>query len=177
MKVIVASLISLMIITSTANAESNTFKNTSDYITLVNENMAQLDINTSNEEKATIGTLLKNGVRLGYLNPSMNNEIKLRDALIGLVDNIESYNIENSMLENIHDDLLNNSKDLIGLLNERIECKEKVLNSNNKLMEYKYILIDDGENVNLINDKIDLINESYKDIRNFNKKFCSNKYS
>lgn len=168
MKNIILIAITLFMTTSVSFANSDIDKNTKDYIKTLNTCMDELDANTGIKEKATISSLLLNGINSGYLSPSLNNEIKLSDSLLYVLDNIKDYKIENNFLENKHKLLIADMEYLSNLLNDRITLKSKIIKDNNKLSKLKYILVDDNTNVNLINEKIESINKTYIEINKFN---------
>ncbi len=169
-KIITFIMVSILFTTFSSAAE----KDTTNYIKLLNENIAL--INAQQEEKATIGSMIKFGINDGYILPSRNNERNLKEGLTELTNNITGYNIPNEDIKILNDLLLDDINDLIVLLDERIECKNKTLDSNNRLMKFKYVLIDDSEKVNIINKKIESINKTYQSINQYNKKINSKKF-
>lgn len=174
MKKIIISMIVLAGITGSCNADSSNIT-TNNYIKEVNKSISQVQSENAIQQKATIKSLIFNGIESGYIEPSLQNEKVLNNSLKTFVLGLNNYKIDDIELNKKHKELLMTANDLIKLLDDRIECKSKTINSENKLMNIKYILIDDGENINAINDNIDKINNLCNEIKEFNNKFSISK--
>ena len=129
----------------------------------IKELLNHIDINMKPD-----GTVLLNGIDEGYIVPSINNDTKLKDCLSGLVDNIKDTKIINKNLQEKHNALMKELTELTNLLNDTIECKKEILNSNDaSLTKGQKLLSEDDKKVKLVNEKIEVINNLYMEINNF----------
>lgn len=166
-------IISLLIIGSLTTGSvfaynKNVELNTEEYISLINTNIAELNAEVEPKEKANMGTILLNGIDEGYIIPSINNDTKLKNCVSELVNNIKDTKILNKKLQNKHNELITELTDLTELLDNTIECKKKILNSNDKnLTKGQRLLKEDDKKIKAANKKIEKINNIYKDINNF----------
>ena len=160
-------IISLLIIGSLTTGSvfaynKNVELNTEEYISLINTNIAELNAEVEPKEKATMGTIFLNGIDEGYIIPSINNDIKLKNCVSELVNNIKDTKILNKKLQNKHNELITE------LLDNTIECKKEILNSNDKnLTKGQRLLKEDDKKIKAANKKIEKINNIYKEINNF----------
>ena len=130
-------IVSLLIIGSLTTGSvfaynKNVELNTEEYICLINTNIAELNAEVEPKEKANMGTILLNGIDEGYIIPSINNDTKLKNCVSELVNNIKDTKILNKKLQNKHNELITELTDLTELLDNTIECKKEILNSNDK---------------------------------------------
>lgn len=166
-------IISLLIIGSFTTGSvfaynKNVELNTEEYISLINTNIAELNAEIEPKEKATICTIFLNGIDEGYIIPSINNDIKLKNCVSELVNNIKDTKILNKNLQNKHNELMTELTDLTELLDNTIECKKEILNSNDKnLTKGQRLLKEDDKKIKAANKKIEKINNIYKEINNF----------
>lgn len=166
-------IISLLIIGSLTTGSvfaynKNVELNTEEYISLINTNIAELNAEVEPKEKATMGTIFLNGIDEGYIIPSINNDIKLKNCVSELVNNIKDTKILNKKLQNKHNELMTELIDLTELLDNTIECKKEILNSNDKnLTKGQRLLKEDDKKIKAANKKIEKINDIYKEINNF----------
>lgn len=166
-------IISLLLIGIFAFSGSFTYAktielNTVEYIKTINTNISRLNAELENKEKVTIGTIFLNGIEEGYIKPSINNDVKLKSSIVELIDNIENIKTSNNNLQIKHGKLVIELKELTTLLNNTIECKTKILDSNSMiLIKCKNLLFEDDKKINIVNKKIDSINTLYKEINNF----------
>ena len=166
-------IISLLIIGSLTTGSvfaynKNVELNTEEYISLINTNIAELNAEVERKEKATMGTIFLNGIDEGYIIPSINNDIKLKNCVSELVNNIKDTKILNKKLQNKHNELMTELTDLTELLDNTIECKKEILNSNDKnLTKGQRLLKEDDKKIKAANKKIEKINNIYKEINNF----------
>lgn len=168
-KLIISLLIMGSLTTGSVFAyNKNVELNTLEYISLINTNIAELNAEVELKEKANLGTVLLNGIDEGYIVPSINNDTKLKDCLSGLVDNIKDTKIINKNLQEKHNALMKELTELTNLLNDTIECKKEILNSNDaSLTKGQKLLSEDDKKVKLVNEKIEIINALYKEINSF----------
>ena len=170
MKKIIISLLIIGSITSTSvfAYNKNMELNTEEYINLVNTGISQLNSEIELKEKATIGTILLNGIDNGYIIPSIKNDIKLKNSVIKLINSIKDTKTYNKKLQNTHNELVTELNSLTNLLDSAIECKIEILNSNDKnLVKGQKLLKEDDKNIEKINQRIDVINDLYKEINGF----------
>ena len=166
-------IISLLIIGSLTTGSvfaynKNVELNTEEYISLINTNIAELNAEVEPKEKVTMGTIFLNGIDEGYIIPSINNDIKLKNCVSELVNNIKDTKILNKKLQNKHNELMTELTDLTELLDNTIECKKEILNSNDKnLTKGQRLLKEDDKKIKAANKKIEKINNIYKEINNF----------
>ena len=166
-------IISLLIIGSLTTGSvfaynKNVELNTEEYISLINTNIAELNAEVEPKEKANMGTILLNGIDEGYIIPSINNDTKLKNCVSELVNNIKDTKILNKKLQNKHNELMTELTDLTELLDNTIECKKEILNSNDKnLTKGQRLLKEDDKKIKAANKKIEKINNIYKEINNF----------
>ena len=166
-------IISLLIIGSLTTGSvfaynKNVELNTEEYISLINTNIAELNAEVEPKEKANMGTILLNGIDEGYIIPSINNDTKLKNCMSELVNNIKDTKIFNKKLQNKHNELMTELTDLTELLDNTIECKKEILNSNDKnLTKGQRLLKEDDKKIKAANKKIEKINNIYKEINNF----------
>ena len=166
-------IISLLIIGSLTTGSvfaynKNVELNTEEYISLINTNIAELNAEVELKEKANMGTILLNGIDEGYIIPSINNDTKLKNCVSELVNNIKDTKILNKKLQNKHNELITELTDLTELLDNTIECKKEILNSNDKnLTKGQRLLKEDDKKIKAANKKIEKINSIYKEINNF----------
>ena len=166
-------IISLLIIGSLTTGSvfaynKNVELNTEEYISLINTNIAELNAEVEPKEKANMGTILLNGIDEGYIIPSINNDTKLKNCISELVNNIKDTKILNKKLQNKHNELITELTDLTELLDNTIECKKEILNSNDKnLTKGQRLLKEDDKKIKAANKKIEKINSIYKEINNF----------
>ena len=166
-------IISLLIIGSLTTGSvfaynKNVELNTEEYISLINTNIAELNAEVEPKEKATMGNIFLNGIDEGYIIPSINNDIKLKNCVSELVNNIKDTKILNKKLQNKHNELMTELTDLTELLDNTIECKKEILNSNDKnLTKGQRLLKEDDKKIKAANKKIEKINNIYKEINNF----------
>ena len=166
-------IISLLIIGSLTTGSvfaynKNVELNTEEYISLINTNIAELNAEVEPKEKANMGTILLNGIDEGYIIPSINNDTKLKNCISELVNNIKDTKILNKKLQNKHNELITELTDLTELLDNTIECKKEILNSNDKnLTKGQRLLKEDDKKIKAANKKIEKINNIYKEINNF----------
>ena len=166
-------IISLLIIGSLTTGSvfaynKNVELNTEEYISLINTNIAELNAEVEPKEKVTMGTIFLNGIDEGYIIPSINNDIKLKNCVSELVNNIKDTKILNKKLQNKHNELITELTDLTELLDNTIECKKEILNSNDKnLTKGQRLLKEDDKKIKAANKKIEKINNVYKEINNF----------
>lgn len=166
-------IISLLIIGSLTTGSvfaynKNVELNTEEYISLINTNIAELNAEVEPKEKANMGTILLNGIDEGYIIPSINNDTKLKNCVSELVNNIKDTKILNKKLQNKHNELITELTDLTELLDNTIECKKEILNSNDKnLTKGQRLLKEDDKKIKAANKKIEKINSIYKEINNF----------
>ena len=160
-------IISLLIIGSLTTGSvfaynKNVELNTEEYISLINTNIAELNAEVEPKEKANMGTILLNGIDEGYIIPSINNDTKLKNCISELVNNIKDTKILNKKLQNKHNELITELTDLTELLDNTIECKKEILNSNDKnLTKGQRLLKEDDKKVKAANKKIEKINSIY----------------
>ena len=168
-KIIVSLLIIGSLTTGSVFAyNKNVELNTEEYISLINTNIAELNAEVEPKEKANMGTILLNGIDEGYIIPSINNDIKLKNCVSELVNNIKDTKILNKKLQNKHNELMTELTDLTELLDNTIECKKEILNSNDKnLTKGQRLLKEDDKKIKAANKKIEKINNVYKEINNF----------
>ena len=170
MKKIIISLLMIGSLTtgSVFAYNKNVELNTEEYISLINTNIAELNAEVEPKEKATMGTIFLNGIDEGYIIPSINNDIKLKNCVSELVNNIKDTKILNKKLQNKHNELMTELIDLTELLDNTIECKKEILKSNDKnLTKGQRLLKEDDKKVKAANKKIEKINNVYKEINNF----------
>lgn len=166
-------IISLLIIGSLTTGSvfaynKNVELNTEEYISLINTNIAELNAEVEPKEKANMGTILLNGIDEGYIIPSINNDTKLKNCVSELVNNIKDTKILNKKLQNKHNELITELTDLKELLDNTIECKKEILNSNDKnLTKGQRLLKEDDKKIKAANKKIEKINNIYNEINNF----------
>ena len=166
-------IISLLIIGSLTTGSvfaynKNVELNTEEYISLINTNIAELNAEVEPKEKANMGTIFLNGIDEGYIIPSINNDTKLKNCISELVNNIKDTKILNKKLQNKHNELITELTDLTELLDNTIECKKEILNSNDKnLTKGQRLLKEDDKKVKAANKKIEKINSIYNEINNF----------
>ena len=166
-------IVSLLIIGSLTTGSifaynKNVELNTEEYISLINTNIAELNAEVELKEKANMGTILLNGIDEGYIIPSINNDTKLKNCISELVNNIKDTKILNKKLQNKHNELITELTDLTELLDNTIECKKEILNSNDKnLTKGQRLLKEDDKKIKAANKKIEKINNLYKEINNF----------
>lgn len=166
-------IISLLIIGSLTTGSvfaynKNVELNTEEYISLINTNISELNAEVEQKEKANMGTIFLNGIDEGYIIPSINNDTKLKNCVSELVNNIKDTKILNKKLQNKHNELITELTDLTELLNNTIECKKEILNSNDKnLIKGQRLLKEDDKKIKAANKKIEKINNIYKEINNF----------
>ena len=166
-------IVSLLIIGSLTTGSifaynKNVELNTEEYISLINTNIAELNAEVEPKEKANMGTILLNGIDEGYIIPSINNDTKLKNCVSELVNNIKDTKILNKKLQNKHNELITELTDLTELLDNTIECKKEILNSNDKnLTKGQRLLKEDDKKIKAANKKIEKINNLYKEINNF----------
>ena len=168
-KIIVSLLIIGSLTTGSVFAyNKNVELNTEEYISLINTNIAELNAEVEPKEKANMGTILLNGIDEGYIIPSINNDTKLKNCISELVNNIKDTKIFNKKLQNKHNELMTELTDLTELLDNTIECKKEILNSNDKnLTKGQRLLKEDDKKIKAANKKIEKINNVYKEINNF----------
>ena len=168
-KIIVSLLIIGSLTTGSVFAyNKNVELNTEEYISLINTNIAELNAEVEPKEKANMGTILLNGIDEGYIIPSINNDTKLKNCVSELVNNIKDTKILNKKLQNKHNELITELTDLTELLDNTIECKKEILNSNDKnLTKGQRLLKEDDKKIKAANKKIEKINNIYKEINNF----------
>ena len=168
-KIIVSLLIIGSLTTGSVFAyNKNVELNTEEYISLINTNIAELNAEVEPKEKANMGTILLSGIDEGYIIPSINNDTKLKNCISELVNNIKDTKILNKKLQNKHNELITELTDLTELLDNTIECKKEILNSNNKnLTKGQRLLKEDDKKIKAANKKIEKINNIYKEINNF----------
>lgn len=170
MKKIIMSLLIIGSLTtgSVFAYNKNVELNTEEYISLINTNIAELNAEVELKEKANMGTILLNGIDEGYIIPSINNDTKLKNCISELVNNIKDTKIFNKKLQNKHNELMTELTDLTELLDNTIECKKEILNSNDKnLTKGQRLLKEDDKKIKAANEKIEKINNLYKEINNF----------
>ena len=170
MKKIIMSLLIIGSLTtgSVFAYNKNVELNTEEYISLINTNIAELNAEVEPKEKANMGTILLNGIDEGYIIPSINNDTKLKNCISELVNNIKDTKILNKKLQNKHNELMTELTDLTELLDNTIECKKEILNSNDKnLTKGQRLLKEDDKKIKAANKKIEKINNIYKEINNF----------
>lgn len=166
-------IISLLIIGSLTTGSvfaynKNVELNTEEYISLINTNIAELNAEVEPKEKANMGTILLNGIDEGYIIPSINNDTKLKNCVSELVNNIKDTKIFNKKIQSKHNELMTELTDLTELLDNTIECKKEILNSNDKnLTKGQRLLKEDDKKIKAANKKIEKINDIYKEINNF----------
>ena len=166
-------IISLLIIGSLTTGSvfaynKNVELNTEEYISLINTNISELNAEVEQKEKANMGTIFLNGIDEGYIIPSINNDTKLKNCISELVNNIKDTKIFNKKLQNKHNELITELTDLTELLDNTIECKKEILNSNDKnLTKGQRLLKEDDKKIKAANKKIEKINNLYKEINNF----------
>ena len=142
--------------------------NTEEYINLLNTNMSELRAEIEIKEKANLGTILLNGIEEGYIIPSINNDIKLKEGITELINDVKNVKIYNKKLQNKHDELILKLNSLTELVNSSIKCKNDILNSNDKkLVKGQRLLQEDDKQIDIINNKIEEVNDIYKEINNF----------
>lgn len=168
-KIIVSLLIIGSLTTGSVFAyNKNVELNTEEYISLINTNIAELNAEVEPKEKANMGTILLNGIDEGYIIPSINNDTKLKNCISELVNNIKDTKILNKKLQNKHNELMTELTDLTELLDNTIEYKKEILNSNDKnLTKGQRLLKEDDKKIKAANKKIEKINSIYKEINNF----------
>ena len=170
MKKIIMSLLIIGSLTtgSVFAYNKNVELNTEEYISLINTNISELNAEVEPKEKANMGTILLNGIDEGYIIPSINNDTKLKNCISELVNNIKDTKILNKKLQNKHNELITELTDLTELLDNTIECKKEILNSNDKnLTKGQRLLKEDDKKIKAANKKIEKINNIYKEINNF----------
>ena len=166
-------IISLLIIGSLTTGSvfaynKNIELNTEEYINLINSSISELNAEIEPKEKANIGTIFLNGIDEGYIIPSINNDTKLKNGITELVNNIKDTKIYNKKLQNKHDELVLELNCLTELLHDSIKCKKEILNSNDKnLVKGQNLLKEDDKKIKKVNEKIDIINNLYKEINSF----------
>ena len=71
----------------------------------------------------------------------------------------------NKNLQEKHNALMKELTELTNLLNDTIECKKEILNSNDtNLTKGQRLLSEDDKKVKLVNEKIEIINALYEEI-------------
>lgn len=168
-KLIISFLIAGSLTTGSVFAYNKNLElNTLEYISLINTNIAEMNAEIEPKEKANLGTILLNGMDEGYIIPSINNDTKLKNCISGLVDNIKDTKIMNKNLQEKHNALIKELTELTNLLNDTIECKKEILNSNDtNLTKGQRLLSEDDKKVKLVNEKIEIINALYEEINSF----------
>lgn len=169
-----ALIVTMMVIgltTGSVFAYSNNIKmNTEQYVSMLNTYISEMNVEVEAQEKATLGNILLEGMDNGYIIPSINNDTKLKNCISGLMDNIKETKIVDKDLQNKHISLMDQMKELVKLLNNTIQCKKDILNSNDKsLVKGQKLLSEDEEKIKLVNEKINSINQTYNEINNFIK--------
>lgn len=170
MKKIIISLLIIGSLTTTSvfAYNKNMELNTEEYINLINTEFSELNAEIEFKEKATIGTILLNGVDEGYIIPSIKNDTKLKNSITELVNSIKDTKIYNKKLQIQHDKLVLELNSLTELLQDSIKCKKEILNSNDKnLVKGQNLLKEDDKKIQKVNEKIDIINNLYKEINSF----------
>lgn len=170
--IITILLIGAFATTSIFAYDYNLKMNTEEYKSMLNTYIAEMNAEIeATKQKTTIGSILfDGGIENGYIKPSINNDAKLKDCVSGLVDNIKDTNIIDRKLQNKHDELMKAMTELTTLLNDTIECKTDILNSNNdKLKKAQILLSEDEKKLKEVNKKIDEINKIYIQINNTDK--------
>ena len=168
-KILVLLLIIGAFTTSSVFAYSKNIElNTQEYIDLINTHMSDLKDEIGVKEKANLGTILLNGIEEGYIIPSINNDVTLNKVITKLINNVKDVKIYNKKLQNKHNELVLELNSLTKLVNSSIKCKTDILNSNDKkLVKGQRLLLEDDKKINIINSKIEEINELYKEINSF----------
>ena len=170
MKKIIALLLIIGVFTTSSvfAYNKNVKLNTEEYINLINTNIAELRVSIEIKEKVNLGTILLNGIEEGYIIPSINNDTKLKEGITELINNIKDVKIYNKKLQNKHDELILELNSLTELVNSSIKCKNDILNSNDKkLVKGQRLLQEDDKQIDIINNKIEEINDIYKEINSF----------
>ena len=170
MKKIIISLLIIGSLTTTSvfAYNKNIELNTEEYINLINTGFSELNAQIELKEKATIGTILSSGIDEGYIIPSIKNDTKLKDSITKLVNSINDTKIYNKELQNRHNEMIMELNSLTELLQSTIDCKNEILNSNDKsLIKGQKLLKEDDKKIQKVNEKIDTINDLYKEINGF----------
>lgn len=170
-RIMIATVIIFSLTTSGILAYNKNVKlNTQEYINMLNTTIGELNDELESKEKATLGNIFSKGIDEGYIVPSINNDTKLKESISGLIDNIKETKIINKDIQLKHNELMHHMEDLTILLENTIECKNKILKSKeNSLKKGQMLLTEDGKKVRSANNKIDEINNLYKEINNFIK--------
>lgn len=167
-------LITLAIIGMTSGsvlAYNNNIKmNTQQYISTLNTNIGEMNLDLGDKEDTGIFKVLTKGVDDGYIKPSINNDTKLKSKVEGFIISMKDTKIINNNLQIKHDELINNMNELVLLLNDTILFKNDLIKSDYKSLDkMQKLLAIDEKKIKLVNDKIDEINTVYQEINNFIK--------
>ena len=170
-RILMVTVLVIGLTTGSVLAYNNNVKmNTEQYVSMLNTYISEMNAEVEPQEKANLGTILLNGMNDGYIKPSINNDTKLMNCVSGLVNNIKETKIINKELQSKHTTLMDNMEELVSLLNDTIEYKKEILNSNEKsLVKGQKLVTEDEEKVKLVNGKIEEINSLYEEINNFTK--------
>ncbi len=124
-------LITLMILTSlTTKCLAYDSINTNEYINTLNTYTGEMNMNLDDEEKGSIYKSIVKGFNSGYLIPEITKLESTKASITGLVDNIKDINITNTELQSKHDDLIQQYKIVINLLDKDIAAKKQLLNND-----------------------------------------------
>lgn len=138
-----------------------------EYINQLNTFIGEMNMETDIPENS-IFKILTCGVDNGYLRPEIVKLENISQSLNGLVLNIENETIENDSLQDRHNELMCKFKTIVTLLENDIESKKEILETNdNDFVKIKKIL-KLGKNTKVINNEITEANEIFKEI---NRKF------
>lgn len=170
MKKILVSIV-LFAMTTGSSLAYNDNLNAEQYINVLNTSIGEMKDEIEPKEEATLMNILVNGgIKEGYIKPSINNDVKLKNCLIGLIDNMEDTKISNSILEKKHSELMSQMSELVTLLDDTISCRMEILNSDStSFKKAKDLLTKDESKVQLVNDKIDQVNLTYETINSMIK--------
>lgn len=159
-------IITLMIFTSlTTKCLAYDSLNTNEYINTLNTYTGEMNMNLDDKPKGSIYKTIVKGFDNGYLIPEINKLELTKSSIAGLVDNIKDIHVNNTELQTKHNELMEQYKLVINLLDENIAAKKQVLETkcNFFIKVRKLLKIDNNESAK-VNEHIDKINKIYAEI-------------
>lgn len=159
-------LITLMIFTSLASkCLAYDSLNTNEYINTLNTYTGEMNMNLEDETEGSIYKSIVKGFDNGYLIPEINKLELTKSSITGLANNIKDINITNAELQSKHDDLIQQYKIVIDLLDKDIAAKKQVLDTDcNYFTKVSKMLKIDRNETAKVNKQIDKINKIYAEI-------------
>lgn len=163
-KIILTSLLISGLMVGNANAYmKDTVYNSNEYIFKINDYIGELNCNLDNNK-----VNLMKGLKVGYLEPELENLKELKIGVSGLSNNIRNYKIDNNKLQNTHYEFVATLDDLVNNLDESINYKMDILENYSTASAFKKLITYDDNKADEINKNIDKVNKLYKKINSFN---------